>query len=504
MYRTNALRGFLLLVLGVCSFFSLSCTSTNRTVIDEAAAIRIANYVVDTAVDEDEQLRGNSASNLHSGGYILLSNETVYYLHQIPFIDGTMLNYLQTIFASAIGNDHLEETVVSELDGIMAGIYDNRLYYIDRSNDWNITVLDLETFETVVLSTRPVDALQVFDGKLYYSYQDQSGLYCAAISGSWTEKLITNVGGKLLSVSRTEALVYGECSSNRSLKLVSLEDGSVKATFEGHSFEKAQKVGSWIFFIEEEKLWRLSSETNILEQAVMMDTVGDYAIGHGKLVVADTNGGVSIGKIDGTGMNLLTRDFAVDLAITNQYVFYKNSLDEHNIYAIDTDQSKRTIVQGDTKLEYGQAIRMLNEAESASVKMYHGAFLQEALKLETSTKSYNQTLKSGVLFAEFLQSEQEPVLYWIGEQQPSFQSSVGTIVTVEYEITSLGHYSDGGEARRLDTVLTVFSPDSLIPLFSVVVEGKPPSPIKYGEGDRLGLPRSWLQAALDLVENYLR
>ncbi|MDD3997689.1 MAG: hypothetical protein PHH86_08275, partial [Sphaerochaetaceae bacterium] len=71
MYRTNALRGFLLLILGLYSFFSISCTSTNRTVIDEAAAMRIANYVVDTAVDEDEHLRGNSASNLHSGGYIL-------------------------------------------------------------------------------------------------------------------------------------------------------------------------------------------------------------------------------------------------------------------------------------------------------------------------------------------------------------------------------------------------------------------------------------------------
>jgi len=112
---------------------------------------------------------------------------------------------------------------------------------------------------------------------------------------------------------------------------------------------------------------------------------------------------------------------------------------------------------------------------------------------------YTGKLHGDILFAD-TGLEGGPLSFYQLSSDPVVQpENVGALVVITYAPALLGYYTDGGAAYRIDTTLTLFEPNTPTPIISWVVEGKPPTEIKHGSGDRTGIPRSWHQMALDLI-----
>jgi len=477
-----------------------SCVGMDRVVIDGAEAERIANLVNDSALDESAALRGNSPSNLRSGGYVLESIEDIYYINRMGFDDDSTVAYLQRLSKKALGNDFLENEIISELDGVMAGLHGKTIFYIDHGANGRIAALDLESYATEYLTETPVEALHLLGGTLYYSYLDRPGLYCMVI-GSGMEQLLHPSLGPLVSISDKRALAYSRPGKLDALTLVPFTDPQGSRVFSGHEFAQAELSGSWVFFTENGRLWRMSVDGGPVVAATVLEGT-EYALGSAMLVVAPPDGGLYAGHIDGTGFRQIAKDAAEDIAVIGSMVYYRNLGDEGNLYVIDTVANVRTIVQGDTKVDGGTQLKALDKEARIPFNAYYGTFLELVREVETSVESYLGRIPGEFLFADYTQGTTEPVLILPSAKQDIGPKQIGSIVTVRQKMVVLGYYTDGGEARRLDTVLTVFAVNDINPLFKVVVQGKPPTFIKHGEGDRLGLPRSWEQGALDLMANY--
>ena len=483
--------------------FAIACSSTNRIVIDGNTSQQIANYVIDSAVDCDSSLRGNIPSNLRNGAYVLQTDEEhLYYTTTIQFDDGTTFGYLYHLPSQAIGNDFLEFDILAELNGPMLGSFDSVLIYIDVQNNKQITACDLTSFETTTVTGSGISSAHLFDGALYYSYHNREGLFRSIIGAENQEQKLYHSGGIILSVCKEMILAYADKENHESLVAVSLNPTISTRYYSGHTFEDAEAIGSWIFFTENGYLFRMGIDGSLAIKTYdgMVDS---YAIADGRLAISSSDKGILLGKIDGTNLKEISKDRASGLSMIGKNLFYINHLDDNSIYVYDMENSKRSRLQGDTLPDGGLGMTPIEAQRYDAMMTYYGSFVEIVRDLETSVASYTGTLQSEVLFVEFEAEANMQILYSLPGRRQFTPDKVNTIVLIRQEVTLLGYNTDGSAANRLDTTLTVFRTDVIEPLFKLRVEGKPPTLIKHGEGDRLGLTRSWHQKAFDFEKDFV-
>lgn len=495
--KANILLPFLFVLL---TLLLVACTSSyDRIVIDGAEAQRITTLVLNTAIDYESDLRGNSPSNLRHGGHVLIHNDDVYFLNEMIFDEMETISYLQRIPLVALGSDTLENEIITELNGCMLGFSGDTLYYIDYENNHRITSFNLNSYENEILTSAAVSAAQIFDDELYYSYVEQKGLFKRSLAPDAPEELIERAVGPLVGISRQWALVYTEQGQIDSLTVLPLDSNLTRLTHKGHVFENVEVLGEWIFFTENGCLWRLHFSGGQASPLSLCRS-NEYAFGPSLLVLAFEQGGIFQARVDGTEFGQIALDQGQDLSIIGSHLFYHNLNDKKQLYVIHLPSGMRSIVQGDTVVDGGSRIHLLEKNEQRQAETYWGATAELIRDLHTEIKNYEEFPEGPYLFIDFTHDAESPLYYRLISEVEQNIGSVATLITIRHQENLLGYYTDESEALSLDTRLTFFRVNELRPLFELIVTGKPPSQIKHGSGNRVGLPRSWEQPLLTLLK----
>jgi outer membrane protein assembly factor BamB len=481
---------FLLLLSG--------CVPMERIVIDGEASKRIANHVVVSAKDLEASLRGNSTSNLRNGGYVLVDDPNIYYVNRLTFEDGSYVSYLQSLGISQIGIDYLWDVVIAPLDGKLAGIRDGNVYFIDEANDSLVSMLDLNTTETTALDTVRADALHLLDGVLYYSEAATGDLWMLPIDGAGYKELVAAGVGRLIGMSGGCLYAFDHTTGDKAIVRISLAQRDERKRLEDGPYADAEVSGEWLFFRRDGYVWRQPLEGSVPMQACVLP-MDEYVLCDNYMAGVSTAGGIYIGRSDGTSITQISHDKASGISLIGDRLFYRNGNDHDAIYVIDLSSGSRTSLQGDTLTDGGVLFSAITDARHDEIALRFASTVAEFQKHTSLYDEYVGSLKGDILFADTGYGGAPLTFHQLSADAPVQPEKVGALVVITYQPTLLGYYTDGGGAYRIDTTLTLFEPNTPGPYLSWVVEGKPPTQIKHGAGDRTGIPRSWHQKALDLI-----
>ncbi len=495
--RNNGILGVLLIFLVVIS----GCTQVDRIVIDGATAARMENHVNEQLYDSEYILRGNTCSNMRNGGYVLIERDMLYFIHDMPFPDGSSLHYLQELKLSQIGSLTARNEIIGTVHGVILGKYDRFLLYIDHDNDRRVTAFDLENYSSHTLSEREVSSALLFDRSLYMSDQE-SGTLSELILGItihnelvFSSRTISEHAGTLVGITDGHAFIHDHVGN--AVTRIDLESGSVVNRIVGDNYSAIQVSGSQILYKDGDRLMR-QPVTGGAPTRASTRNVAEYAVCGHWLAFTDVEGGIFVSHLDGSGIAQISSDNASGLQLVDNRVFYRNHHDDQALYTIDLIEGVRSAIMGEAITDGGVQIERIIGSEE---RLFSEAFKETVAELHgerTTQEQYRGPSREHVLFAEVSHGEDEISFY----RRIGTQFSVGEVdalVVIGYKEQLLGRYTDGGLAYRVDTVLTLFDPVEQTPLISWTVPGRPPSEIKSGEGDRYGLPISWHQSALDLM-----
>ncbi len=469
-----------------------------RIVIDGEASKRITNHLVVSAKDLEASARGNSAGNLRNGGYLLVDEPNIYYVNRMTFDDGSYVSYLQSLGISQIGIDYLSNVVIAPLDGKLAGIREEKVYFIDEANEGRVSALDLNTMDTTALDTVQADALHMLDGVLYYSETITGDIWMLPSDGAGYKELVTVGVGRLIGVSGGWVYAHDRTSGGRTIVRIALGQSDNRTLLQDGPYADAEISGTWLFFRRDGRLWRQPVEGGVPLQASMFP-LEEYVIDGEYLAGTAPEGGVFISRTDGTALTQVSRDKASGVALFGNRLFYRNGNDQDAIYVIDLEFGLRSSLQGDTLTDGGIQFSSIDGELYDALSLRFAGTVSEIQASIGINDIYTGKLHGDILFAD-TGLEGGPLSFYQLSSDPVVQpENVGALVVITYAPALLGYYTDGGAAFRIDTTLTLFEPNTPTPILSWVVEGKPPTEIKHGSGDRTGIPRSWHQMALDLI-----
>ncbi len=495
MRNYNILR-FVLYILFILTI--TGCTQTERIVIDGPESMRILNNVVLSAVDSEAALRGNSAGNIRNGGYVVHYGQDVLFLNRMVFEDGTTESYLQTLGPSQIGSDYAENAVLGTLNGVLAGMYGDHLYYIDTDNAFRVTAMDLLTNETEVLDTVSVNSLHLLDKVLYYSDSATGDIWLLPVDGAGYKDMLAPNVGRLIGVSEGWIYAYDRNLDKDVIVKISLHQRDISLRLTDGPYEHAEVSGSWLFFTKEGFVWRQAVDQGKPILACILP-LSEYVISGDLMAGASPDGGIFVSRSDGTGITKMAVDKARGISIVDNRLYYKNLNDDNAVYYIELEDGKRSRLQGDTLTDGGIWFTAITGPEYADFVAKFAGIVEQNRQVFTYNEMYSGNLSGNILFA-VLPKDGSPVEFYRMVNGGGFSTdSVGALVVITHHTKLLGYYTDGGAANRIDTVLTLFAPYHPVPHISLLVEGKPPTLIKHGAGDRTGLPRSWHQKALEII-----
>ena len=486
----------LLAIAGILAIVLSGCATTDRVVIDGDAAIRMANAINEQLHDPEESLRGNSASNMRNGGYLYTDSRNLWFIVAMEFEDGTSEHYLQHLFASQIGSLTAGNDIIAPLRGTIVGVWDNLLIYIDRDNQNRLSYIDLDTFTQESLFNIPVTHAHLMGEKIYLSTEGMGDLHELALSRGVggapraRSALLFSGGGQLATVAGGVAYMLGSTEGSSVIRRIDLETRSIAGKIVGGPFRNLQIAGSWLFYQDGTKLMRqmLGGTRAVL---ATQQEVAEYAVWGNWLAVTSPEGGICVGHLDGTGIVRIAEDRASGLQLIDNKIFYRNAHDGNAIYVIDLVEGKRSSLIGVTLTDGG--VRFV----PATVKDERlDQFVGSVAQKRSTNDQYWGAPGGPIIFAEVARDGSITYHRHVDDKDPIERPASVVVVATDTEL--LGQYTDGGLAYRLDRKLTLFSMDDQTPLLTLVVEGRPPSLIKSGAGDREGLPLPWHQKALNL------
>lgn len=481
-----------------------SCRQVDRIVIDGATAIRMENHVNEQLYDTEYGQRGNTCSNIRNGGYVLLDSDMLYFIHEMPFPDGSSLYYLQELPANQIGSLTARNEIIGSVHGRFLGKYDRFILYVAVDPDHTVMAFDLEQYTAIPMTDEKVASALLLEDALYLTALEHGTLRELRLgideSGdlSTETRTIAEGVGTLIGLSDGHAFtLYDE----QTIEQIELHSGAVIRRIVGGVYQDIQVSGSWILFREGDRLMRQAIDGGVPVEA-SIHAVEEYATCGHWLAFTAPDGGLFVSHLDGTGIAQISADRATGLQLMDNRVFYRNQYDGGTLYTIDLVEGIRSALLGESVTDGGLQIEQMAEVEE---RLFREAFEETVLAIQgesTSQEQYWSEIGDKVLFAE-ISNDDETITFHrrIGVQFSP--EEVDALVTITYRNRLLGRYTDGGLAYRVDTVLTLFDPVELRPLVSRSVAGRPPSEIKSGEGDRYGLPVSWHQKAIELMESGL-
>ncbi|MHC1692436.1 MAG: DUF5050 domain-containing protein [Sphaerochaetaceae bacterium] len=495
MDRNRAVFCIALIIVVACL---PGCVRMERIVIDGAAAQRIADQTVEAAIDQEALSRGNSAGNLRNGGYVLLNQEDLLYLNPMHFEDGSSVTYLQRLAVDQMGSDHARYDMLAELHGVMAGIWNGKLYYIDYDNGSRVTAMDLATTECETLDDLSVDALHLLDGTLYYSEASSGDIWQLTLGDVGTRSLVSKAVGTLVSISDGNIYAVDNRNGSQAAYCIPLAQTDMKTRLDGGPFGSPEVSGVYLFYIRDGQLWRQHLDYSVPELACVVP-VAEYAIRGNQMVVASVGQGLFLARTDGSSLVQISADKASGVTFIGNRVFYRNGNDHDNVYVIDIVEWKRSIIQGDTLTDGGLQFGPLDEVAQKVFLERFGEQVMDLSTVYTDEDYYSGSLNGDVLMAEVPYGGFPVVFHGRLNAEVPSPDDVAALAVITYRTTRIGMYSDGGAADRIDTYLTLFAVDNSKPIVTFTIEGKPPTEIKHGAGDRIGIVRSWHQTMLDLL-----
>src|SRR5690554_6327139 len=134
-----------------------SCSTTEKIVINEETLLKMESGFTQQLSDREEGLRGNSSSNMRNGGYLIVDGDNLYFTITMAFEDGSESHYLQHLLMSQIGNSSIDYDFVAPLHGVLIGLCNNSLIYIDKEGDSRLIAVDLESYTEKILFDAPVE-----------------------------------------------------------------------------------------------------------------------------------------------------------------------------------------------------------------------------------------------------------------------------------------------------------------------------------------------------------
>lgn len=474
----------------------VGCAGTDRIVIDGDTAMRMALVINEQMDDPEEPLRGNTVSNMRNGGYVYSKGDDLWFTVTMEFEDGSSEHYLQHVHTSRLGSLTAPNEILAPLRGPLVGTWGDYLLYVDRDNQDRLSYLDVMTFSQGALFDLPVAHAHLFDGKVYVSTQGQGDLHeldLVAKAGGAMEARPTLLyvgGGQLAGVANGIAYMLGSTEGSSVIRRIDIASRSLAGRIVGGPYRNLQVAGSWLVYQEGAALMRQPLAGGDAQRATTRE-ISEYAVWGPWLAFIGKEGGIHVSHLDGTGVVRIAEDRASGLQLLDNRLFYRNAHDGDAIYVIDLVEGKRSALLGITQTDGGVKFLPASVNDPGL-----DAFVASVVEKRSTNDQYWGTPCGPIIFAEVARDGSITYYRHVDDEQPPETESAVVVVTTDQTI--LGQYTDGGIAYRLDRKLTLFTRDHEQPWLTLVVEGRPPSEIKSGAGDREGIPLSWHQKALNL------
>lgn len=461
--------------------FLTSCI-TDKVIIDGEMALYLQERINEELVDDGSCPNGNTSANLINGGYLLEGEEYLYFINQMKFEDGSTYGYLQRLHISQRGSLIYDNDLLVDFNGQLLGFYGSNIIGLEENQ---LLFMDLEEFYKEPISEASVKQAHIHGESLYYS-DFEGDLY--RLSGEGEELLIKGIG---------ELLALDSCFFytllNGKLNLIDRTKMGVVKSLTGGSYETATFGREGLLFLEDGCLKRQTYASGEIREVLC--GISAYSREGYILVTASTEGGVYLSNLDGTAKRRLSNDLAHSLLLFDGRLYYLNLYDSEAIYTIKIEDEVRSALFSETLTDGGlQFIRYGSEEEQSLLEAYL-PFLQEVIGKRSQYGERQLPYDGKVIFitqsGEFYHRKGEEIAL----------NDLFYLALITYYSIHLGTYSDGGQAYRVDTVMTLFVPFDPNPLLSITIRGFDPIQIKTGEGDRFGIPASWHPAALNLLES---
>lgn len=478
------------------------CKQMDRLVINGETAQLMENRINEQLWDPEHMLMGNTSSNMRNGGYVLSDKQDILFITDMVFADGSTVHYLQELPISQIGSLTARNEMIAEIDGILLGTYHHHVLYIDAESN-TIFAFDTQEYLKSMVFEKPVGKAFLMDGHIYASAAESGDLWKIELTLDLSNgigaspTLIYASAGELMDISKGIAYI-AKTNAYSTLDKIDLDSAQMQGSLVGGYYRDVQISGSWLFYLQDNRLMR-QPLTGGEPVSASVREVDEYAVWGPYLAFSETDCGLVISHLDGSGIIQISADKASSIQLLDNRLYYRNGYDDNAIYVIDLTEGVRSALLGPTLTDGGIHFITMDQQESNGFSDMYAARIRGIAEEKSSNERYWGELSPPLLFAE-VGPDGEPVKFHRLKDAEFSPDEVAALVIISYEDTVLGRYTDGGLAYRRDTVLTLFHPDYPDPYLSWVVQGRPPSEIKSGEGDRYGIPVSWHQKALDLIE----
>ncbi len=492
----------LLVVLAGVALVSIGCTGMDRIVIDGEAAQQMANRINDQLFDPEGALRGNSASNMRNGGYVQIHDKALLVINSMTFEDGSVVRYLQRLPVSQIGSTTARNDILAPLDGTLVGMHGRHIVYIDAADNNQLFSLDTQTFAVAQLLDVSVESAHMLGDTVYASTLGDGNLWSIQLVDDaeglqlGLPQLVYRNAGDLVGVSQGIAYMLANTGGASVIRRIDIAKKMMAGRLVGGPYEDIQLAGSWLYYKQGTTLMRQQLVGGYPEKAFYQD-VDEYAVWGHWLAATCTNGGIYVSHLDGSALARIVSDGATGLQLLDNKVFYRNANDNGAVYVFDLVDGTRSALLGPTVTDGGLQFSTIQGQDLDLFAAAFTPFVTEVADKHSLGDQYWGDLQGEVLFVE-IPADGSPLLFHRHTDDAFTPDQVGALVVVSTVNTVLGQYTDGGIAYRQDAALTLFGPDNDMPHLTWIVEGRPPSEIKIGSGDRYGIPLPWDQKALDL------
>lgn len=492
----------LLVVLAGVALVSIGCTGMDRIVIDGEAAQQMANRINDQLFDPEGALRGNSASNMRNGGYVQIHDKALLVINSMTFEDGSVVRYLQHLPVSQIGSTNARNDILAPLDGTLVGMHGRHIVYIDAADNNQLFSLDTQTFAVAQLLDVSVESAHMLGDTVYASTLGDGNLWSIQLVDDaeglqlGLPQLVYRNAGDLVGVSQGIAYMLANTGGASVIRRIDIAKKMMAGRLVGGPYEDIQLAGSWLYYKQGTTLMRQQLVGGYPEKAFYQD-VDEYAVWGHWLAATSTNGGIYVSHLDGSALARIVSDGATGLQLLDNKVFYRNANDNGAVYVFDLVEGTRSALLGPTVTDGGLQFSTIQGQDLDLFAAAFTPFVTEVADKHSLGDQYWGDLQGEVLFVE-IPADGSPLLFHRHTDDAFTPDQVGALVVVSTVNTVLGQYTDGGIAYRQDAALTLFGPDDDMPYLTWIVEGRPPSEIKIGSGDRYGIPLPWDQKALDL------
>ncbi len=479
----------------VLSLIIISCNYTKPVIIDGAKAREIENRINALAFDEDLMVRGNTPSNIRNGGNLIMDDQNLYVIQEMEFNDDVSY-YLQKIFTSSIGSLSVRDNLLTNLNGSIVALKDNTLYYVDHDS-FLATSLNLDTLEKKVLFKEPVSSFRVFDETGYISTISSKNIYTIRLQEEQEAKLLTRMGGTIVGMNDQTLYTVENGEVEGVIKGYDRKSGVQNFSLTGGPFLDAEISGSFVYFKDGETLRRLLLDNTCECESASVLAADEYAIYGKRLVISAPSKGLYLSNLDGSNIILLSEDKGKDIQLFDDKLFYRNEFDYNEWYQIEFSSESRSALIGETITDGGHKFIKSPDSLADAYSAFYELFVDSVRNIASNRNIAQERLGSNILFVD---TRGERYEYFTHIDYSFSPQDCDALVVITNKNTLLGKYTDNTLAYRKDTILTLFRVGDENPLLSEVVRGYPPIDIKSGEGNRFGLPVSWHQMALSLIE----